>query len=71
VGFSGTPFWQASHTNSIRIPKDMGMVWEEYGKFSIRGSHVLGSPGKITLDIDEGFVQFLAILQHMNPGNMA
>ena len=33
VGFSGTPnngtpFWEASHTTPIRIPKDMGMVWE-------------------------------------------
>ena len=35
-----------SHTTPIRIPKDMGMVWEAYHK----GVPVLGVPG-ITLDI--------------------
>ena len=50
-GFSGTPnngtpdpFY--SHTTPIRIPKDMGMVWEAYHK----GVPLLGVPG-ITLDV--------------------
>ena len=43
VGFlgapnNGTPCPYYSHTTPIRIPKDMGMVWE-YGKLTIRGSH--------------------------------
>ena len=37
VGFSGTPnngtpYPYYSHTTPIRIPKDMGMVWEAYHK---------------------------------------
>ena len=31
-----------SPTTPIRIPKDMGIVWEDY---HFRGSHVLGRPG--------------------------
>ncbi len=33
-----------SHTTPIRIPKDMGMVWEAY---HFRGSHCWGVPEKI------------------------
>ncbi len=44
--FNGTPYPYYSHTTPIRIPKDMGIVWV---KLTIRGSHVLGSPGYITL----------------------
>jgi len=40
---TGTP--NTSHTTPIRIPKDMGMVWEAYHK----GVLLLGVPG-ITLD---------------------
>ena len=36
---SGTPYY--SHTIPIRIPKDMGIVWEEYHK----GVPLLGVPG--------------------------
>ena len=36
-----------SHTTPIRIPKDMGIVWEAYHK----GVPLLGVPG-ITLDFD-------------------
>ena len=36
-----------SHTTPIRIPKDMGMVWEAYQK----GVPLLGVPG-ISLDSD-------------------
>ena len=47
LGFSrtpnnGTPYPYYSHTTPIRIPKDMGIVWVP---LTIRGSHVLGSPG--------------------------
>ena len=50
VGFSGTPkngtpYPYYSHTTPIRIPKDMGMVWEAYHK----GVPLLGVPG-ISLD---------------------
>jgi len=38
-----TPFPYYSHTTPIRMPKDMGMVWEWYGKLTIRGSHYWGS----------------------------
>ena len=55
MGFSGTPnnedpimvsFPNYSHTTPIRIPKDMGIVWESYHK----GVPLLGVPG-ITLGI--------------------
>ena len=47
VGFSGTPntgtpYPYYSHTTPTRIPKDTGIVWVP---LTIRGSHVLGSPG--------------------------
>ena len=55
MGFSGTPKDMGppygkrdpyyAHTTPIRIPKDMGMVWEAYHK----GVPLLGVPG-ITLD---------------------
>ena len=50
MGFSGAPkngipYPYYSHTTPIRIPKDMGMVWEAYHK----GVPLLGVPG-ITLD---------------------
>ena len=32
-----------THTIPIRITKDMGMVWEQYGKLTITGSHYWGS----------------------------
>ena len=45
---TGTPYPYYSHTTPRRIPKDMGIVWVP---LTIRGSHVLGSPGvPITLD---------------------
>ena len=34
-----------SHTTPIRIPKDMGMVWEAYHK----GGPIVGGPWKIPL----------------------
>ena len=45
VGSSGTstnrtpwaPYY--SHTIPVRIPKNMGMVWEQYGKLTMRESH--------------------------------
>ena len=52
VGFSGTPNngtpWAPSysHTTPIKIPKDMGIVWEAYHK----GVPLLGVPG-ITLEM--------------------
>ena len=42
---NGTPLWEASHyshTTPIRIPKDMGMVWEA----SHKGVPLLGVPEK-------------------------
>ena len=53
LGFSGTPNngtpWAPyySHTTPIRIPKDMGIVWEAYHK----GVPLLGVPGKSPLII--------------------
>ena len=56
MGFSGTPhgkgtpFPYYSHTTPIRIPEDMGIVWEAYHK----GVQLLGVG--ITLDIWQVFV---------------
>ena len=41
-----------SHTTPIRIPKDMGMVWEAYHK----GGPIVGGPWKIPLHKDSYFV---------------
>ena len=56
MGFSGAPkngipYPYYSHTTPIRIPKDMGMVWEAYHK----GVPLLGVPG-ITLLIHWWFI---------------
>ena len=63
-----------SHTTPIRIPKDMGMVWEAYHK----GVPLLGVPG-ITLDMVSQTNLFLLQGLHgkniqkiisQNPGNV-
>ena len=40
-----------SHTTPIRIPKDMGIVWEAYHK----GVSLLGVPG-ITIEVIQGLL---------------
>ena len=50
MGFSGTPkdmgppkMVSGTHTIPISLGILMGVVWEEYGKLTIRGSHYWGS----------------------------
>ena len=72
VGFSGTPNngtpWAPyySHTTPIRIPKDMGMVCGNSIRvpLTIRGSHVLGSPGYITLEDVKTLCRIGSLDQH-------
>ena len=52
-----------SHTTPIRIPKDMGMVWESYHK----GVPLLGVP-EITLDkweVDQSYLKWVVFSKYI------